>query len=128
MIWSYDFNASDGSQQAGLEVEQAQIFRARVELELWVLRPNKPEPVQITLEPASSPSFLLIKMLKFEFELTSSVLEKPRAWGPGVKNLARAFEPEPRLIPPHGRAWSTELSIDLEDFFVSQSIAALILW
>ena len=30
--------------------------------------PDEPEPVQISLEPASSPGFLLIKMLILEFE------------------------------------------------------------
>ena len=59
------------------------------------------EPVQITLEPASSPSFLLIKMLKFEFEPTTSLLEilARRAWGlftvsqkldPGLRARAQA--------------------------------------
>ena len=59
----------------GLEVERAQIFWARTELELRMSGPNEPEPVKIALEPASSPSFLLIKMLKFEFQPTSSLLE-----------------------------------------------------
>ena len=44
-----------------LEVE-----RARDELKLRVSSLNEPEPVKIALEPASSPSFLPIKMLKFE--------------------------------------------------------------
>ena len=58
-----------------LEVERAQFFQARAELEPWVSSPNEPEPVKIALEPASSPSYLLIRMLKFEFEPTSSLLE-----------------------------------------------------
>ena len=53
-----------------LEVE-----RARDELKLRVSSLNEPEPVKIALEPASSPSFLPIKMLKFEFKPTSSLLE-----------------------------------------------------
>ena len=45
----------------------------------------EPEPIEIALEPSSSQSFLLIRMLKFEFEPTSSLLKirlaEPRAWG-----------------------------------------------
>ena len=54
-----------------VEVERAQVS----ELELGVLSLSEPEPVQITLEPAASPSFLVIKMLKFDFEPTLSLLE-----------------------------------------------------
>ena len=43
--------------------------------ELWVSSSNGPNPVKISLEPASSPSFLLLKMLKFEFEPTLSLSE-----------------------------------------------------
>ena len=42
---------------------------------LRVLSPNEPEPVKIALKPALNLSFLLIKMLKFKFEPTSSLLE-----------------------------------------------------
>ena len=72
--------------------------------------PNEPEPVKIALETASSPSFLLIKMLQFEFEPTSSLLRAywkigslslvPGAYLLRAKILARASEPEPRLVPP----------------------------
>ena len=50
-----------------------QIFRARARA--LSVEPEGPEPVKIALEPASSSSFLLIKMLKFELEPTSSLLE-----------------------------------------------------
>ena len=52
------------------------------ELELGVSSPDEPEPVKISPEPASRPSFLPIKMLKFELEPIISP------------------EPEPRLAPP----------------------------
>ena len=63
----------------------------------------EPESAKIALEPASNPSFLLIKMLKFEFEpigtIGSPSLE-PGAYLLRAKILARASEPEPRLVPP----------------------------
>ena len=59
---------------------------------------DKPEPVKLSLELASTPSFLLIKMLKFELELSSSLSEK-------IKNVDRAgtdklssFGPEADLL------------------------------
>ena len=58
-----------------LEVEQAQIIWAGAELELLVSSLIESKPVKIALEPALSSSFLLINMLKFEFEPTSSLLE-----------------------------------------------------
>ena len=51
-----------------VEVDQAQFFGARA---LNV----EPEPFQISLKPASSPSFLLMKILIFELEPTSSLRE-----------------------------------------------------
>ena len=44
-------------QLAILEVEWAQFFQALAELELGVSSEDKPEPVKISLVPASSPSF-----------------------------------------------------------------------
>ena len=67
----------------GLEVEQAQFFRARAEL----------EPVKIALEPASSPSFLLIKMQKFKDEPTSSLLEKVTCRASGLFTESQNFGP-----------------------------------
>ena len=52
-----------------LEVEQAQQFRA------WVLSQDESEPAQMSLEPALSPSFLLIKTTKFKLEPASSFSE-----------------------------------------------------
>ena len=60
-----------GSTGHRVEVERAQFFRARAQASSV-----EPEPVKIALDPASSPSILLIKMLKFEFEPTTSLLEK----------------------------------------------------
>ena len=37
--------------------------------------PDKPEPVKISLEPPLSPSFLLIKMLKFKLEPSAGLSE-----------------------------------------------------
>ena len=51
-------------------VEGAQIFVPWAKLELRVSSPSDPEPVKLALE-----YFLQIKMLKFEFESTSSLLE-----------------------------------------------------
>ena len=53
-----------------IEVERAQIFEPWAKLELRVSSPSDPEPVKLALE-----YFLQIKMLKFEFESTSSLLE-----------------------------------------------------
>ena len=59
---------------------------------------DKPEPVKLSLELASTPSFLLIKMLKFELELSSSLSEKIRIVDrAGTDNLS-SFGPEADLL------------------------------
>ena len=55
----------------------------------------EPESVQITLEPASSPSFLLIKMLKFKFEPTLSLIE---VWARRASSLGLIYG-EPKIGP-----------------------------
>ena len=63
------------SASSRVELEQAPffepspLFRAQAELKLWVSIPIEPEPVKITLEPASSPRFS-----RFELESPSSSL------------------------------------------------------
>ena len=80
-----------------MEVEGAKFFRAQADLKLWVLSPNKPEPVQIILKPASS--FLLIKMLKIEFEATLSLLDN-QAREPGAYLLEPKIRPGPSSPNP----------------------------
>ena len=65
------------------------IFCTRAKLELRVSSADEPKPVKISLRLASSPSFLLMKTIKFEIEPTSSLFKK------GLPS----FEPEPRLVP-----------------------------
>ena len=55
---------------------------------LGVSSPDEPKAVKISPEPASSPSFFLMKLVKFELEL------EPEAYLLGAKNSSRAFEPE----------------------------------
>ena len=64
--------------------------------------PNFSEPVKITLEPASSPSFLLIKLLKFEFQPTSSISENwaCQAMSQRLIYCEPKIQPEPSLVPP----------------------------
>ena len=47
------------------------IFCGRAGLELGVSSPDEPKPVKISLKPASSPSFSIIKTLKFELKPTA---------------------------------------------------------
>ena len=63
---------SAAAAQSGFEVERAQFCWARAEIKLWVSSLAEPEPVKISLKPALSSSFSLIKMAKFELEPTSS--------------------------------------------------------
>ena len=60
-----------------------------------VSSPDEPKAVKISLEPASSPSLFLMKMLKFELEL------EPEAYLLQAKNSARAFKPEPIVYSPY---------------------------
>ena len=56
-------------------IEQAQFFWVQAELELWVLSPDEPEPVKISLEPDFLPEHFTKKNAKYQFESTSSLLE-----------------------------------------------------
>ena len=51
-----------------IEVERAQFFLSQAELELLVLSTDEPKPAKISLELASSPSFFLIKAVKFKLQ------------------------------------------------------------
>ena len=44
------------------------IFLSQAELELLVLSTDEPKPAKISLELASSPSFFLIKAVKFKLQ------------------------------------------------------------
>ena len=109
-----------------VEVEEwAQLFWARAEL--WV---SSPKLVEKSPEPASSMSFLLLKNKKSQawsyFELLGWSFE-PRAWSlfTARKNLARAFEPEPRLDPRLNwtrDCWANLVHSSVYDHLVRSSI------
>ena len=69
--------------------------------------PDEPEPVQISLEPAFEPNLPTNKNAKIRVQaylepvgkLGLSSL-KPGAYLLRAQNQARAYEPEPRLVPP----------------------------